>query len=70
MQKAIGIVLLILGIIGTIYFGVQAIQQSESFNLLGYEVAVSSANWTPVIISAAVLIIGLILSVTGKTKTK
>lgn len=54
--------------IGTIYFGVQAIQQSESFNLLGYEVAVSSANWTPVIISAAVLINEILITAISRKK--
>jgi uncharacterized membrane protein len=35
--------------------------ESESFSILGAEVAVSTANWTPVIVSAVVLIIGIIL---------
>jgi len=60
-MKIAGIVLLILGIIGVVIFGIQAMNESESFNILGAEVAVSTANWTPVIISAVVLIVGLIL---------
>lgn len=67
-MRIAGIILLILGLIGTIVFGIQAINQSEAFNFLGIEVAVSSANWTPVIISAAVLIVGLIMMVTAKKK--
>ena len=67
-MRIAGIILLILGLIATIVFGIQAINQSEAFNFLGIEVAVSSANWTPVIISAAVLIVGLIMMITGKKK--
>ncbi len=59
---------MILGLIGTIVFGIQAISESEAFNFLGIEIAVSSANWTPVIISAAVLIVGLIMMTAGKKK--
>ncbi len=65
-MKTAGIILLVLGIIGTIVFGIQAINQSESFSLLGVDVAVSSANWTPVIICAAVLVVGIILARSGK----
>jgi hypothetical protein len=60
-MKIAGIVLLILGIIGVVVFGIQAMNDSESFSILGAEIAVSTANWTPVIISAVVLIVGLIL---------
>ena len=65
-MKTVGIILLVLGIIGTIIFGIQAVNQSESFSFLGVNVAVSSANWTPVIISAAVLVVGIILARSGK----
>ncbi|HYX08347.1 MAG TPA: hypothetical protein VE912_16570 [Bacteroidales bacterium] len=65
-MKTSGIILLIIGIVGTVIFGVQALNNSEHFNLLGINVAVSSANWTPVIISAVVLIIGIILIIGGK----
>lgn len=64
MKKTLGIVLLVIGLAGLIIFGAQALSDSESFNLLGVDVAVSSANWTPVIISAALLVIGIILAAT------
>lgn len=60
-MKTIGIVLLILGIVGTVVFGIQAINDSESFSFLGMDIAVSSANWTPVIISVILLIVGLFM---------
>ena len=68
IMRIAGIILLVLGLIGTIIFGIQAINESEAFNVLGIEVAVSSANWTPVIISAAVLLVGLIMMATGKKR--
>lgn len=61
-MKVLGIILAILGGIGTLVFGVQAMQDSESFKLFGMDIAVSTANWTPVIISVALLIIGVIMS--------
>ncbi len=60
-MKTAGLVLTIIGIIGTAVFGVQAFNDSESFNLLGMDVAVSKANWTPLIVSALVVISGLVL---------
>jgi hypothetical protein len=65
-MRIIGIVLLIIGLIGLIVFGYQALQESESFNVLGMEVAVSSANWTPVIFSAIVTVIGVVLALAAK----
>jgi len=65
-MKTAGIILLILGVIGTIMFGLQAMQDSESFSLLGMDIAVSTANWTPVIISVILLVVGLVLSSRGK----
>ncbi len=65
-MKTIGTILLILGAIGTIVFGIQAIQDSESFSFLGMDIAVSTANWTPVIISVILLVVGLVLTARGK----
>ena len=65
-MKAAGIVLFVLGIIGTVLFAIRVAQQSETFSVFGMEVGVSSANWTPLVISALVLIVGLILMIAGK----
>jgi hypothetical protein len=65
-MKTAGIILLILGAVGTVVFGIQAMQDSESFSLLGMDIAVSTANWTPVIISVILLVIGLVLTSRGK----
>lgn len=65
-MKIAGTVILVIGIIGTIMFGIQAIQDSESFSFLGLDVGVSSANWTPLIISVIVLLVGAFMYSKGK----
>lgn len=65
-MKTVGIVLLILGAIGTLVFGIQAMQDSEGFSFLGIDIAVSTANWTPVIVSIILLVIGLVMTSRGK----
>ncbi len=66
MQKTVGIILLVIGLIATLITGIQAAGDSESFNFLGLDIAVSSANWTPLIISAVVLLIGIIMTVSTR----
>lgn len=65
-MRIVGSVLLILGIIGLVVFGIQAFNDSESFSILGADVAVSKANWTPVIVSAVVLVVGFFLTMSRK----
>jgi len=67
-MRTAGIVLLVIGLIGTVVFGIQALQDSKSFEVLGADVAVSSANWTPVIISVAVLVVGVIIALVAKKR--
>lgn len=67
-MKKIGLVLLFVGLIGLLYFGYQAIQDSESFNVLGVDVAVSKADWTPVIFSGVITLLGIILAFAGKKR--
>lgn len=65
-MKIAGTVILILGIIGTVIFGIQAIQDSESFSVLGLDIGVSSADWTPLIVSVIVLLVGGFMYSKGK----
>lgn len=65
-MKIVSAILIILGLIGVIFFGIQAINQSESFTVLGMDIAVSKANWTPLVSSAVVLAVGLALRFVGK----
>lgn len=67
-MKTVGYVLFILGIIGVVLFGIQAMNDSESFNMMGVDIAVSKANWTPLIASAIVLVVGAILSFLKKSR--
>ncbi|MBS9524009.1 hypothetical protein KIH41_08970 [Litoribacter ruber] len=67
-MKIAGMILLILGVVGTLIFGIQAIQDSESFSFLGMDIAVSTANWTPVIVSVVLLVIGGIMMGAGSKK--
>ena len=67
-MKALGTILLLLGLGGTIFFGIQALNNSETFSFLGVDVALSSANWTPVIISGVFAILGVIILTVRKRK--
>ncbi len=67
-MKLAGTILLVLGIIGLLIFGIQAINDSESFSLFGLDIAVSGANWTPVITSGVVTILGIVLLAVGKKR--
>lgn len=67
-MRKIGLGLLIVGLIGLVYFGYEAMQASENFSVLGVDVAVSSADWTPVIFSGIVAVAGIVLAIAGKKK--
>lgn len=65
-MKFVGTLLIIIGIIASIFTVIQAASDSESANVLGVDVAVSTADWTPLIISVAVFVVGLIIRVVAK----
>ncbi|WP_372647422.1 transglycosylase [Draconibacterium sp.] len=67
-MKAIGTILLLIGLAGTVFFGIEAINNSETFSFLGVDVALSSANWTPVIISGVIAVLGIVLLSVKKKK--
>jgi len=67
-MKNIGIILLIIGVIGVLIFGIDAWQQSETFGIAGVEVAVSKANWTPVTVSGVVTLLGIVFLIAGRKK--
>lgn len=62
MKKTIGGILSIGGLIGVIFYTYQYMQDSESFSALGADVAVSTGNWVPIVISALVLVVGILLT--------
>ena len=61
MKQTIGSILSIGGLVGVIYFGYQYLDDSESFELLGADVAVSSGNYVPILISLIVLVVGVLV---------
>lgn len=61
MRQTLGSILSIGGLIGVIYFGYQYLDDSESFSFLGADVAVSTGDWVPILISLIVLIVGLVI---------
>lgn len=70
MKRLIGIVLFIVGLIASLIYGLQAYQDTESFKFLGTKVTVSEADWTPLIISLAVTVVGIILIVSHHPKRR
>lgn len=62
MKKTLGGLLTIGGLIGVIYYTYQYIQDSESFSALGADIAVSTGNWVPILISALVMVVGVLLT--------
>jgi hypothetical protein len=67
-MRKIGLVILLIGLVGLIYFGYEAMQASENFSVLGVDVAVSNADWTPVIFSGIVAVVGIVLALVGKKR--
>lgn len=66
MKKGIGIILTLIGLVATAITGMQVADDSDSFSVFGADVVVSQADYTPLIISVVVLVIGVILWVGGR----
>ncbi len=69
-MKILGIILTILGLVGCVYFGIEAMNDSESVSILGADIAVSTADWAPLIVSAVVAIAGVLIMRTSNTAAK
>lgn len=67
MKKIIGIIFFVAGLTGSLIFGLDAYQNTESVKILGSQITLSQANWTPFIVSTVVLVIGIILIVSGNS---
>lgn len=61
MKQTLGGILSIGGLIGVIFFGYQYLDESESFELLGADVAVSTGDYVPILISLIVLVVGILI---------
>lgn len=63
MKRITGSIFTFGGLALLIYTGINYLNNSESFSMLGMDVVVSQGNIVPVVISAIVLLIGIILLV-------
>ena len=68
-MKIVGIILFVLGVVGLIIFGIQAINDSQSISIFGLDITLSKANWTPIIMSGLFVLIGAIIGFAGKGKS-
>jgi hypothetical protein len=62
MKKTIGGILTAGGLIGIIFYGYQYFEDSESFEAFGADVAISTGDYTPIIISGVIMIAGIVVS--------
>ncbi len=62
MKQIIGNILGAGGLIGILYFGYLYIQDSDSFEVFGADVAVSTGDYVPILISAIVMLVGIAMS--------
>ncbi len=61
MNQTLGGILSVAGLIGILFFGYQYMADTESFSLFGADIAVSTGDVVPIVISVIVLVIGLFL---------
>jgi hypothetical protein len=66
MQRTVGTILTVVGVVGMVYFGYQYFQDSESFSVFGADVAVSTGDIVPVILSLVIFIGGLLVVKSSK----
>lgn len=67
MKKLTGIIFFIAGLTGSLIFGLDAWQNTESVKIFGSQITLSQANWTPFIVSMVVMVTGIILIVSGNS---
>lgn len=62
MKKTIGGILTAGGLLGVIYYSYQYFQNSETLEAFGADIAVSTGDYTPIIISAVVMVAGIVIA--------
>ncbi len=62
MKKTLGYILTVGGLVGVIFFTYEYMQDSESFSVLGADVAVSTGDWIPIVISGLIMLVGIVMS--------
>jgi hypothetical protein len=61
VNQTLGGILSIAGVIGILFFGYQYLADSESFSLFGADIAISTGDYVPILISVIVLVVGLFI---------
>ncbi|MFP8490056.1 hypothetical protein ACKGJO_13285 [Gracilimonas sp. Q87] len=62
MKETIGRILAIGGVLGIVYYGWQYYEESDSFEAFGADIAVSTGDYVPIIISAVVMLVGIVIT--------
>lgn len=62
MKNTLGGLLTAGGILGIIYYGYQYYEDSNSFEAFGADVAISTGDYTPIVISAVVMLLGILIA--------
>jgi len=62
MKKTIGQIMSAGGLIGVLYYGYKYFQDSNSFEAFGADVAISTGDYVPVLISAVIMLAGIIIA--------
>jgi hypothetical protein len=57
----LGNIITIVGLVGVVYFGILYMQDTNTFTVLGLDVATSTGDYVPIIISAVVMVAGLLI---------
>ncbi len=65
-MKIFGYTISVIGLIALIYAGINYLNNSESFSALGVDVAISKGDPVPMLISALVLIAGVLIARAAK----
>lgn len=60
-MKNLGTAIAVAGLIGMIYFGYEYMQDSETFSVLGVDVAASTGDYVPILLSGLVFLGGLLM---------
>lgn len=60
-MKVAGYVLLIAGVVALVYSGINYLNQSKSFSLMGVDFAVSRGDPVPIFVSLVVLVAGFLI---------
>jgi uncharacterized membrane protein len=61
MNRILGGLFMLVGLVGVLYYGILFIQNSDSFNFFGSEVVISSGEYAPVLVSAIIMVVGLFI---------